>query len=108
MSESHCAMLAGWSFKCPGRALSMWHAALLLPAISFALGPAAERNYTVAVVVAPGFYLVDAMGPLDVFRAVQEKAYANVNLSSHQYQPYLPPSIQANGHGERSRSEFIH
>ena len=45
------------------------------------------KNYSVAVVVAPGFYLLDAMGPLDVFRAVQTKAYADVNLSSHEWRP---------------------
>ena len=45
------------------------------------------RNWSVAVLVAPGFYLIDAMGLLDVFRAVQLKAFANVNLTSHQYRP---------------------
>jgi transcriptional regulator GlxA family with amidase domain len=70
---------------------------LILPAIFAATAAAADRNYSVAVVVAPGFYLVDAMGPLDVFRAVQRHEYESVNLSIHEWHPELPPAIHANG-----------
>ena len=51
------------------------------------------RNWTVAVVVAPGFYLLDAMGPLDVFRAVELKAFEYVNLTSHEWRPGVPGGI---------------
>ena len=58
---------------------------------------ALAANRTVAVVIAPSFYLIDAMGPLDVFRAVQLKAYAGVNLTSHEWHGDVPGGIVANG-----------
>ena len=54
-------------------------------------------TFSVAVVVSPGFYLLDAMGPLDVFRAAQLKAYAGVNLTSHEWHPNVPGGIIAHG-----------
>ena len=64
----------------------------------FALAAAAlAANRTVAVVIAPSFYLIDAMGPLDVFRAVQLKAYAGVNLTTHEWHGDVPGGIVANG-----------
>ena len=61
-----------------------------------AAAPAAPpTNKSVAVLIAPGFYLVDAMGPLDVFRAVQLEAYAFVNLTSHEFRPGVPGGVVA-------------
>ena len=57
---------------------------------------ACAQSYSVGVVVAPGFYLLDAMGPLDIFRAVQLRAYENVNLTSHEYHPGVPGGVTAN------------
>ena len=51
----------------------------------------------VAVVIADGFYLIDAMGPLDVFRAAQLQAYLYVNLTSHEWRPGVPGGIVADG-----------
>ena len=88
--------------QCLGRQGLNFHMIMLHVMVSsaalIAATPASTgRNWSVAVLVAPGFYLIDAMGPLDVFRAVQLKAFANVNLTLHEYRPDLPPSIVANG-----------
>ena len=68
------------------------------PSASMSTAAAVARKpatYKVAVVVAPGFYLIDALGPLDTFRCAQKKCFADVNLTSHQWRPGRPGGIVA-------------
>ena len=59
------------------------------------LNKAWSKTWSVAVVISPDFYLLDAMGPLDVFRAAQLRMFEHVNLTSHEFRPGTPGGIVA-------------
>ena len=63
--------------------------ATLLAAVAAGAGP----NRSVAVLVQDGFYLLDALGPLNLFRIVGVGGELCVNLTSHEWHDERPCPI---------------
>ena len=51
--------------------------------LAFLHASAVSTSKRVAIVVEDGFYLIDAMGPLQVMRNAEHKDYESVNITSH-------------------------
>lgn len=61
----------------------------------------------VGVVLAPSFEMLDAMGPYETFKEVQNKYYAYVNLDKHAFEDKPTGSIQCSGGALRVEVQFV-